>query len=100
VWFQNAPDSPVIFIPLWLTFRDSRGNVYDTLFHLDVLRAHDTYAGYAIAPNVTITRKTTMTTARRLRWRARRNRCLLKLEGIPVVGRVASRALGWCTRSL
>jgi hypothetical protein len=99
VWFKDA-ETKVVRVPLAVSSRDSRGNEYVTLYDLLVVRADIPFAGGILAENLDTTRTTTMTTARRLRWRASRNRFVLKYGEVPVLGKAITRVVEFTTRWL
>jgi hypothetical protein len=79
VWF-NDPAVKGVNVPLTVSSWDSRGNVYETVYNLLVVRGDIPFRGSTIAENLDATRTTTMTPAWRLHFRARRERLLPRLS--------------------
>jgi hypothetical protein len=93
VWFKNVPrigETRALGITVLVSCVDSRGNYYDTEHNLIVVEGA-TFLTDQIADGVTLSRTTTMTPAWRIRLRARRNRFLIRIGGIPLIGRLALR---------
>ena len=98
VWFSAAPPRAAVatvFVTCW----DSRGNHYETRYDLVIVHESGirTLMADTIAPGVIATRTVMMTTARRMRMRARRNRLLVRWGGMPVLGKVITRVVSFAT---
>jgi hypothetical protein len=88
-WFKNAPtfgqeQHRIISVIVRVTCQDTRGNFYETSNTVRVVQ-NGAFPN-EIARGVEVHRApATMTTARRMRLRARRNRLLIKLGRLPAV---------------
>ncbi len=89
VWFKNAPTfgqerNKIISVIVDVTCWDTRGNFYETVNTVTVVQTGS--LPNEIARGVEVHRApATMTTARRMRLRAHRNRLLIKLGRLPAV---------------
>lgn len=101
VWFKNAATfgeekNKIVSRVVKVMCQDSRGHCYETDHAVSIL-----YMGSfpdEVASGVSLHRsRATMTTAGRMRLRARWNRTLIRLEKLPMLGRALSHAVGWLT---